>query len=244
MKKIVIIIPSYKNSQWYERNLASVMAQNYENFRAVYIDDCSPDNTGELVEQYIAKNNFGHKIKLIRNSVRVGAMQNLYEAIHSCEDDEIIVTLDGDDWLAHPEVLTRIDSLYSDPNVWMTYGQYRSWPDNGIGCSRQIPTQVIEGNSFRSYGWCSSHLRSFYTWLFKKIKKEDFLDSFGKFYPSAWDLALMFPMLEMSGYRSKFIPDVLYIYNVDNPINDFKVDLGLQQRLEKNIRSKKRYDRI
>lgn len=244
MKKIVVVVPSYKNSQWYEKNLASIVAQKYENFRVIYIDDCSPDNTGELVEKYIAKHNIGHKIKLIRNTVRVGAMQNLYDAIHSCEDDEIIVTLDGDDWFAHPEVLTKLDTIYSDPNVWMTYGQYRSWPDNGIGCSRQIPAHVIDGNSFRTFGWCSSHLRSFYTWLFKKIKREDFLDPQGKFYPMAWDLAMMFPMLEISGHRSKFVPDVLYIYNVANPINDSKVNIQLQQGLEKIIRGKKKYDRI
>lgn len=246
MKKIVIAIPSYNNSKWFEKNLASVVTQNYpvEDFRAIYVDDCSPDKTGELVEKYIADNNLSSRIKLIRNETRKGAMRNLYDIIHSCEDDEIIVTLDGDDWFAHSEVLMKLDSVYSDPNCWMTYGQYQSWPDGNIGCSKQIPPPVTETNNFRRAPWCSSHLRSFYTWLFKKIEEKDLLDPKGNFYPMAWDLAMMFPMLEMSGPRAKFLSDILYIYNVENPINDYKINLQLQQGLEMVIRAKPRYQRM
>lgn len=239
----MVVIASYKNSQWYERNLASVIAQDYENFRVIYVDDCSPDSTGDLVESFIKKYNQQDRIKLIKNTVRIGAMENLYNSIHSCEDDEIIITLDGDDWLAHSGVLRKINEVYSDSEILMSYGQYRSWPDNGIGCSRQIPEAIINNNSYRGYGWCSSHLRSFYAHLFKKIKREDFIIN-GKFFSMAWDLAMMFPMLEMAGHKAKFISDVLYIYNVANPINDSKVNLQLQQNLEHIIRSKSRYARL
>ena len=67
MKNIAIIIPSYNNCQWYQRNLSSVIAQDYQNFRVIYIDDCSSDGTGELVEQFIAEHNSGNLTHLIRN---------------------------------------------------------------------------------------------------------------------------------------------------------------------------------
>lgn len=57
-------------------------------------------------------------------------------------------------------------------------------------------------------------------------------------------LTMMFPMLEMAGHRSKFVSDILYIYNVANPINDSKVNIQLQQGLEKLIRAKRKYSRI
>jgi glycosyltransferase involved in cell wall biosynthesis len=244
MKKIAIVIPSYNNRQWYKRNLFSLCAQDYDNFRAIYADDCSTDKTGELVEKFIVDNNLGNRIHLIRNPVRVGAMQNLYNLIHSCDDNEIIVILDGDDWFAHNGVLKKINEVYSDSNCWMTYGQYISWPDNVLGYSRQIPPYITETNNFREYEWCTSHLRSFYTWLFKLIKKDDLISPYGNFYLMAWDQAMMFPMLEMSGHRAKFISDVLYIYNAANPINDSKVNRQLQYNLETIIRTQKRYDRL
>jgi glycosyltransferase involved in cell wall biosynthesis len=244
MKRITVIIPSYNNRQWYECNLSSVVAQDYRNFRIIYVDDCSSDRTGELVEQFIADHNVGNLIQLIRNPVRVGALQNLYNTIPSCADDEIVILLDGDDWFAHDGVLRKVNEVYVNPDCWMTYGQYRSWPDNIIGCSKEIPPDIIEANNFREKEWCSSHLRSFYAWLFKSIKMEDLISPCGTFYHMAWDQATMFPMLEMSGHRAKFISEVLYIYNAVNPINDCKVNRQLQRRLERIIRMQKRYDRL
>lgn len=238
-KKIVVVIPSYKNSRWYEKNLKSVIEQQYDNFRAVYTDDCSPDGTGSLVEEYLSKNDNKKRVQLIKNTTRIGALENLYNMINSCEDDEIIVTLDGDDWLATDKVLDRVNQEYTS-DVWMTYGQFKEYPGDGAGCSVQIPKHIIQSQAFRRYRWCSSHLRTFYAWLFKRINKED-LKYNGSFFSMAWDLAFMFPMLEMSGHRSRYIPDILYIYNVENPINDSKVNLKLQQSYEMLIRRKKPY---
>lgn len=242
-KKIVIVIPSYNNAQWYQKNLASVFSQQYSNFRVLYVDDCSSDGTGDLVEQYIAKNNKGELVKLTKNTERLGALCNLYNMIHSCEDDEIIVTLDGDDWLAHPKVLQRVNLAYVDGNTWLTYGQYKD-SHGGMGCSRQLPQQVINNSSYRQSPWCTSHLRTWYTWLFKKIRKEDMIGKDGKFYPVSWDLTILFPLLELGGHHSKFIPDALYIYNIDTPINDYKVSRQLQIDLEFVMRAKPRYSRI
>jgi len=243
MKKITVIVPSYNNCQWYERNLSSVVAQDYQDFRVIYIDDCSSDRTGELVEQFIAGHDSADLIHLIRNPVRVGALHNIYNAILTCDDDEIVILLDGDDWFAHNEVLKKIAKEYANPDCWMTYGQYRSWPDSMLGCSSQISFDIIESNTFREGEWCASHLRSFYAWLFKSIKREDLITPDGAFYSMAWDQAIMFPMLEMAGPRAKFVSEVLYIYNAANPISDCKADRSLQRSLETVIRKQRRYDR-
>ncbi len=245
--KFVLIIPGFNNSQWYARNLASVFAQDYNaEFRAIYIDDGSSDGTADLVQAYIAERNsrLAVPITFIHNSVRAGALHNLYSALHECADDEIIILLDGDDWFAHNRVLTVINKVYTDTNCWMTYGQYRSWPDNTIGLSKEIPSEVIKSNGFRKHEWCSSHLRSFYAWLFKLINKSDLLAPDGTFYKMSWDQAIMFPLLEMSGHRSAFINEVLYIYNNANPISDSKIDRELQRQLEMHIRGRATYRRL
>src|SRR5437868_3721405 len=61
-KNMVIIIPSYNNCKWYERNLQSALSQNYTNFRVIYTDDCSTDGTGGLVEQYLLENDVDKKV--------------------------------------------------------------------------------------------------------------------------------------------------------------------------------------
>jgi hypothetical protein len=55
---------------------------------------------------------------------------------------------------------------------------------------------------------------------------------------------MMFPMIEMAGERHRFIPDVVYVYNRQNPINDDKVNTQLQRDMESYIRAMPRYQRL
>ncbi|MCX5925180.1 MAG: glycosyltransferase [Candidatus Dependentiae bacterium] len=242
-KNMVVVIPSYNNSRYYKANLDSVLSQKYTNFRAIYIDDCSPDGTGDLVEEYIKHYDTDHRITLIKNSARQGAMANLYHAIHSCDDNDIILSLDGDDWFAHKKVLSKINQYYQNPDIWITYGQSQIYPGYTDGWAEEVPTEILQQNAYRDYRWVTDHLRTFYAWLFKRIQKEDLFYE-GDFFAMTYDQAIMFPMLEMSGGRSVFIPDYIYIYNRLNPINDDKVNQGLQVYLEHYIRSKKRYTNL
>src|SRR5258708_6051747 len=50
---MAIVIPSYNNEKWYEKNLQTVLNQQYSNYRILYVNDCSTDDTGNLVEQYL-----------------------------------------------------------------------------------------------------------------------------------------------------------------------------------------------
>jgi glycosyltransferase involved in cell wall biosynthesis len=241
-KPFVVIIPSYNNAAFCEKNLRSVFEQNYKNFRVIYIDDCSTDNTFEKVKELIEKSGQTARTTLIRNQKNCGALMNFYRAIHTCQDGEIVVALDGDDFLAHEQVLTKLNRVYADDQVWMTYGNYLDYPtfkQEVVSC-KKVSDSVIHNNSFRQAPWTFSHLRTFYAGIFKKIREED-LHYQGKFYPMAGDLAMMYPLLEMSGKHIRFISDVLYLYNRSNPLNDHKVNFALQQSCSDAIRKAKPY---
>ncbi len=234
--RLVIVIPSYNNKQWYQQNLKSVFSQKYNNFCVVYIDDSSTDGTGTFVEQYLKDTKHSDRCTLIRNQERKGALYNLYRAIHERDDTDIIVTLDGDDWFYDEHVLEKINQAYKDPNVWLTYGQHIIHPNLQEGICRPYPLYVVQDNSYRSEEWRASHLRTFYAGLFKQIKLEHLLYK-GAFLSVAWDLGFMLPMLEMANGKFKFIKEVLYVYNRMNPLNDNKLHENLQFYLETFIRS-------
>jgi len=127
-KKFVIIIPSYNNARWCVKNINSALNQNYENYRIIFIDDNSNDQTFEKVSEIVNSSAKASKVCLIKNQNRVGALENIYNAVLTCADDEIVLTLDGDDWLAHNGVLTKLQIIYASEHVWITYGQYKSFP--------------------------------------------------------------------------------------------------------------------
>lgn len=242
-KRFVVVIPSYNNAKWCEKNITSALDQNYPHYRIIFTDDCSADGTYDKVAAVVNASPKKSIVKLIKNDTRKGALHNLYDMIHSCEDEEIILTLDGDDWFPDGNVLTKLKDVYSSSEIWMTYGQYKNHPDGAGGISQPYPLQVIQQNNFRSYTWCASHLRTFYAWLFKKINVADLMYN-GEFFKMTWDFAMMFPMLEMSGYHSQFISDILYVYNLENPINDHKVNIRMQQDLDRHCRSMSKYQAL
>lgn len=239
---IFVIIPSYNNINWYENNLNSVISQTDCAFKLIYIDDCSTDGTGEAVEVFLNDNLDSSRYILVKNNQRLGAMRNLYEAIHTLPDNAVVVTLDGDDWFASSDVISKIRDVYENNNVWITFGAYKD--TRGLEfINERIPYYYIKNNMFREYIWIFSHLRTFYAGLFKKINEEDLMCD-GKFLEYAWDQAFMLPMLEMAAERICQFQEVLYIYNVNNPISDFNVHGTKTSIMAGTIRKRQKYSRL
>ncbi len=242
-KPMVVVIASYNNKDWYEWNLDSVCAQKYQNYRIIYIDDASTDGTGELARKYLKENAHQKNVTFLQNPFNCGQLQNQYRAIHTCRDDEIIIIVDGDDALDNDQVLSSINKVYANEDVWLTYGQFKFLRSGQRGICSAFPPEVIENRSFRYHKWVSSHLRTFYAWLYKQIKVEDLMWE-GKFIPICTDLATMFPMLELAGKHFRYISDVLYLYNNINPLNGYKNKKSLQDAVAAFIQSKAPYPAI
>ncbi len=242
---IVVVIASYNNSKWYEQNLSTLFAQKYNNYHVIYIDDCSRDNTFELVKNYVNKMGQSNRVTFIHNKERKGALYNLYHAIHSCPDRAIVITYDGDDWMpiGVTDILQTINNVYADSNVLLTYGQFETFPGKHLGICHPMPDHIIEAKSYRKEHWFTSHMRTFYAGFFKKIRKEDLMME-GEFYSVAWDQAFMFPMLEMAAGHIKFIEKIMYVYNQANPLNDFRQHCRKQLYYERLIRRKECYNAL
>lgn len=239
-KAMVVVVPSYNNAQWYKHNLDSIFNQKYSNYRVIYIDDASTDNTAQLVTKYIQENNVADKITFIQNEQNKGATANRYHGSHLCEDYEIVLILDGDDWFAHTNVLNVINKAYADDKTWITYGQYQRYPSGLTGHCKKLSASFDYRASSCYY---TSALRTYYAWLFKRIHKEDLMED-NKFFRVAGDVAEMLPMLEMARGHVKFIKRVLYIYNNETPLNDFKKSLKTQIDTCARIRKKAPYSAI
>jgi len=95
-----VVIASYNNIKWVDKNLDSLFKQTYKNWSCTYINDASKDGTGDAVKAKIAKSGFKRKCKLVDNPINKGALQNIYNAITVRPGTDVIVILDGDDEFA------------------------------------------------------------------------------------------------------------------------------------------------
>lgn len=235
-----IVIPSYNTVRWLRKTLDSIACQNYKNYDVCIIDDASTqEEQREIIREYEKKYGW----KAIYRKTNHGAVANFVDGIALLEpaDNDVIIMLDGDDWLYDKNVLKKLDKIYSEGNVSLTYGQFITYPRWEIGFCRP-PKKNEFGN--REGEWIFSHLRTFQHFLWKGLDKNDLKDASGNYYRTAWDFAIMFPLIEMAGDSIKCVHEILHVYNLDNPLNDHVLDLQKQKAVAAEIRKKPSYARI
>ena len=79
---------------------------------------------------------------------------------------------------------------------------------------------------------------------FHVIDNDDLNNVSGDFFETAYDQAIMLPLLEMSGNRAKYIPEILSVYNVGNPNAVNKTRVQKQYKTMLSIRKQKVYKRL
>lgn len=242
-KFLVVVTASYNNVKWYKDNVDSVLSQQgHENWHWIYVDDASPDGTGERVERYVAQKGMESHVTLIKNKKRVGALANQFKATYMVPDDAVILILDGDDRFAHNDVFKIINEVYSNEDVWFTYGQFRYMKRGQVGECKPFPQKVIDTNTFRKSGQ-PSHLRTYYAGLFKRVQLADLMLK-GDFFKMSNDIATLYPMIEMARHHFKFISTILYDYNDMNELNNHRLNWKYQFANAKLIKQRAPYDTI
>lgn len=116
---ISIITPVYMCEDVVARTIESVLAQTYENWEMLLIDDCSPDDSAAIVLEYTKKDPRIHYEKLASNN---GAAVARNTAIGLAKG-RYIAFLDSDD-LWKPEKLERQISFMQKTGAAFTYTDY------------------------------------------------------------------------------------------------------------------------
>lgn len=93
--KISIIITAYNVGKYIERAVKSVLSQTYKDIEVVIVEDCSTDNTKDIIEQLAKEDD---RIKIIYHEKNKGAGWGRRDGIEASTGDYFI-TVDGDDWL-------------------------------------------------------------------------------------------------------------------------------------------------
>ena len=93
--KISVIITAYNVSDFIERAVKSVLSQTYKNIEVIIVEDCSTDNTKDIIEQLAKEDD---RIKIIYHKENKGAGWGRRDGIETSTGDYFI-TVDGDDWL-------------------------------------------------------------------------------------------------------------------------------------------------
>ncbi|AZV47316.1 glycosyl transferase [Nautilia sp. PV-1] len=127
---VSIITPSYNSEKFIAKTIESIINQTCENWEMIIVDDCSPDNSNEIIENYMQKEK---RIKLIKLKKNSGPAIARNMAIEQAKG-RFIAFLDADDiWL--PEKLEKQLLFMKENDLSFTYSAYRliDEEDNDLG---------------------------------------------------------------------------------------------------------------
>ena len=96
---VSILIPIYKVEKWIEKSAKSAFEQTYEDLEYIFVDDCSPDKSVEILQQVIA--DYPHhapKVRIIHHERNRGIAVVRNTLVEAC-DTEFLFFLDSDDWM-------------------------------------------------------------------------------------------------------------------------------------------------
>ena len=158
MAKVSVIVPNYNHGCYLKQRINSILEQTYQNFEVIILDDCSPDNSKDVISEYA-----GHpKVSnIVLNETNSGSTFKQWQKGINLAQGDYIWIAESDDWCEPTLLATLMDGLLSNPNIGLafcqsyyyyepnkikeiTYYPYYAKTENG---PRFIQNYMLEGNN-------------------------------------------------------------------------------------------------
>jgi glycosyltransferase involved in cell wall biosynthesis len=114
---VSVIMPSWNTGRFIAESIKSVINQTYKNWELIIVDDCSTDNTDEVVASFDEK-----RIRYFKNEKNSGAALTRNKAMREAQG-EWIAFLDSDD-IWHPEKLEKQINFMNKNGYVFSYTEY------------------------------------------------------------------------------------------------------------------------
>lgn len=177
LPRFTVIIPQKNRAEFLMHTIRTCMIQDYPNFEIIVSDDCSTDNSVEIVNSLAEQDK---RIKLFAHDKHLGMRDNFEFALNQVKSGYVIA-LGGDDGLV-PGCISRMNSIISE-----TKTELLTWRPAGF-----IYSEKEDEPSFFSIPRVS---KKGIQW----IKSEDFLNRMSR---TLWYQTDICPMIYMKGVAS------------------------------------------
>lgn len=97
-----IIIPNYNKAEYLTKCLDSIVNQTFQDFKVIIIDDCSTDNSVQIIQSYV--NRYPDKVILVQNSENKGAAGSRNIGLEYKIESEYTWFIDSDDYIYNTTV--------------------------------------------------------------------------------------------------------------------------------------------
>lgn len=135
-KLVSVIMPTYNCGRFIEKTVNTVISQTYKNWELIIVDDCSKDNTEEIIKQFTLKDN---RIKYFRFDSNQGAAKARTKAMNLAKGN-YMAFLDSDD-LWEINKLEKQTKFMEENNYNFTCTAYEQIDESGKRLNKIIQSK-------------------------------------------------------------------------------------------------------
>ena len=203
---ISIIVPVYNAEKYLSKCLDSILAQTYENWECIIVNDASPDGVGEIISSYAQRD---QRFKVITKTINEGVSRARQTGLEkSC--GKYVIHADPDDtvdknWLK--ELYQTAESSQADITIC---DFERIYANQTVTCCQKPSSlnneDILEDLLMERIWGC--------TWN-KLVRRECFVKWNVSFHPemNLWEDIYVVCKLLICGVRVAYVPKVLYYYD-------------------------------
>lgn len=170
--KISVVVPCYNVEEYIRRGLDSILAQTFNQWEAILVDDGATDNTGKICDEYAQKDRRFQVIHTNNQGLSCARNNGMQRAI-----GELLYFMDPDDWI-EPNCFERCFETYKQYpcdiinfGFWWVYGD-KEYLDSETSFRIYRGEDVYEHFTKRTAGFSQHALNLYYNgdniWNHKK----------------------------------------------------------------------------
>lgn len=141
--KVSVVMSTYNGSKYIINQMESLRKQTESIDEVIIIDDCSKDNTVELIEKYIKK----YKLvnwKLQKNITNCGYIKNFYNGFKMAAGD-LIFPCDQDDFWHNDKIKIMKKVMESNSEIFVLEGQPHRWFQENVFSGENLKQKLRNG---------------------------------------------------------------------------------------------------
>ena len=205
--EVSVVMITYGHELYIEEAILGVLMQCFVgNFDLIIANDCSPDNTEELV-QSIAKNHpKGHLIKYFRHNENKGIANNFAWALEQCKGRYIAICEGDDFWIDNYKLQKQFEILELNSGLAMcSHATNEVDKDSAIFKVAKRSEDIIDIRMVLEQGWFIRTPSMFF-------RKEVIDEGFPSFYYSAYSTDYILQIMILKTGKCRYLPDVMAAY--------------------------------
>lgn len=142
---VSVIVPNYNHARYLEQRLDSVFGQTYPNFEVIILDDCSTDNSLEMINCY--KDN-PHLSQIVVNETNSGSVFKQWDKGINLANGELIWIAESDDYCELNMLEELVRAYLAKPNVVVAFCQYIIFGDGYAIAQKGHKTRYFHGKDY------------------------------------------------------------------------------------------------